>query len=363
MKPMEGNEMKKQIRSSVFETNSSSSHSVTIDQKEMVDLGIHKDVLRDGVLSVRLNDEGYGWEWKRYRSPASKIAYMLTQLSGGFLPSGISALGPDEDHSDVFREDVRSAWFLSTIEAATGCRVEITRSKRTADWGYGIDHQSVGRGIEEMRDEDDILRLVFGRDSYVETGNDNSAPPEIIGNDGTGSEQYFEPILVPSMPDGIQFRLRELDGEGWNKNFEIRTLSEGCISTPDVNWDFRSQVRDLLREGDVVIVGFAISAPYDEKAPESRFEAFARQTALERWMDLFTEAKSLRLVRHFEVDASRKPYVDKGRGPRGMLHDWDYAAQAEVTLLGCARDDTVRSLHELFERASEFPPPQRSLTP
>ncbi|NTF16974.1 hypothetical protein G6L37_00845 [Agrobacterium rubi] len=355
--------MKTQIRDSVFETNSSSSHSVTIDQTELVDLSIHKDILRDGVIRVRLDDEGYGWEWKRYRRPENKIAYMLLQFSGGHLPSGISDLDPDADHSDVFREDVRVAWFLSTIEEATGCRVEITRSERDADWGYSIDHQSVGRGIDEFESENDILRLVFGANSYIETGNDNSNPPEIIESDGNGSEQYFEPLLVSGMPDGVQFRLLELDGEGWSKNFEIRTLLEGCISTPDVNWDFRQQVRDLIREGEVVIAGFSISVPYKEDAPDSHFQAFARRTAFDKWMDLFKEAKSLRLIRDFEVSAFRKPYVERADGRfGGNIRDWDYAAQAEVELLACATDNTVESLHELFGRADEYSPSKKGLT-
>lgn len=355
--------MKTQIRNSVFETNSSSSHSVTIDRDEILDMDVHKDILRDGVIKVCLRDEGYGWEWARYRNPASKIAYMLTQLAGGYLPSGASDLEPGDDHADIFREDVRSAWFIETIEKATGCRVEITRADEDTSWGYSIDHQSVGKGVDDIEDEDAILKLVFGRNSYVETGNDNSAPPEIIGNDAGKTEQYFEPILVSSMPDGVQFRLRELDGEGWSKNMEIRTLSEGCVSTPDVNWDFRQEMRDLLRSGEVVVVGFSISVPYKESAPDSEFQAFARKTALEKWMDLFAEAKSIRLMRDFEVAAFRKPYVVKQDGYPRLLHAWDYAAQADITLLGCATDDTVDKLHDLFGRAADYAPPRKDSSP
>jgi hypothetical protein len=347
---------KMQIRDAVFETNSSSSHSVTIDREEVVDLQLQKETLRDGVIRVELHHDGYGWEWYRYYKPENKIAYMVTQFAGGHLPSGCSDLSASDDHVALFREDTRCDWFLRTIEEASGCRVEITRSSEDTDWGYGINHQSVGRDIEEISDEADILKLVFGRNSYVETGNDNDYPPEKIQTDVGAPVQYFERILVSHMPDGIQFRLRENNGEGGYKNIELRTLSDGCLSTPDVTWPFRKKLQELIAEGDVVVGGFHVWLPYHDDAPDSQVAAFARRVAYEKHIDLFRGAKNMRVVRDFEVTFDLKPYVQDDDRRRSSPGIHDFMRQAEVTLLATSRDDTVDRLIELVADAENYAP-------
>jgi hypothetical protein len=56
--------MTKQIRKRVFETNSSSSHSLTLSPGDLVAQPFSDDVLRSGVLSVellRLYRPRFGW--------------------------------------------------------------------------------------------------------------------------------------------------------------------------------------------------------------------------------------------------------------------------------------------------------------
>ncbi len=349
--------MKTQIRDRVFETNSSSSHSVTIDGAELKDFGLDKEALREGVIRVELPSAGYGWEWHRYYKPENKIAYLLLQLQGGYLSSDVTSdLRKDEDHSQHFRDDYRSSYFLSTIERATGCTVVVTRESDDTDWGYSIDHDSVGNGVEHLGDEEEILKLVFGANSFVETGNDNDSPPEKISSDDRGYVQYFEDILVGHMPDGIQFRLSEHNGEGWSKNYELRTLSEGCLSTPDVTWAFRKKMQELITDGDVVIAGFHVTLPYYTDAPDSQAAEFARKVAYEKHIDLFREAKKMRVVRDFDVTFDIKPYVQEEGRVRGRPSIYDFMRQAEVTILATSRDDTVGRLIELVGDAESYAP-------
>lgn len=357
--------MKTQIRDRVFETNSSSSHSVTIDPSELRDLGLDKATLRDGIIRVVMPSDGYGWEWKRYYKPENKIAYLLLQLQGGHLSSDVTeGVGKDEDHSQHFREDYRSSYFLSTIEKATGCTVVVTRETEENDWGYSIDHDSVGNGVEHLGDEDEILKLVFGANSYVETGNDNEYPPEKIWSDGRGYVQYFENILVEDAPAGDAFRITEHAGEGFNKNVEFGSQSGGNLRTPDIAWEFRKKMREIITNGDVVVTGFHIRFPYHEDATPSQIAAFARRTSFDSHMDYFRnvteEAGKLRFVRDFPVTFDIKPYVQDEDRPRRRAPDiYDFKRQAEVTLLAVARDDTIQRLTELVGEAENYAPPRK----
>jgi hypothetical protein len=353
--------MKTQIRDRVFETNSSSSHSVTIDGAELKDFGLDKDTIREGVIRVELPCDGYGWEWRRYYKPENKIAYLLLQLQGGCLPSDFD-LPYDEDHSETFREnDSRTDYFLRTIEEATGCRVVVTRDAEDVGYGYSIDHDSVGKGLEHLGEADEILKLVFGRDSYIETGNDNENPPERIWSDDRGEVRYFEHILVERMPDGVPFTLRQNNGADWNKNFDLRTPVHGTLTTPDVTWAFRKKVKDLIAEGDVVIAGFHVSCPYHTGAADPQAAAFARRIAHDSNIDLFRDAKSVRLVRDFQVTFDIKPYVHEDGRVRSSPSVYDFMAQAEVTIMATATDDTVDRLVELVADAGSYAPKKEPL--
>jgi hypothetical protein len=353
--------MKTQIRDRVFETNSSSSHSVTIDSSELKDFGLDREALREGVIRVVMPSEGYGWEWRRYYKPEHKIAYLLLQLQGGHLSSDVTDNQKmDDDHSEHFREDYRSEYFLRTIEEATGCRVVVTRDTEETGWGYSIDHDSVGKGVDHLGDEDEILKLVFGRNSYVETGNDNEYPPEKICSDDRGDVQYFEPILVDGMPEGNRFRLTEHDGEGWNKNIELGTPEGERLATPDVTWEFRKKIQELITQGDVVIGGFHVVLPYADDATAAQLAAFARRTAYEKHIDYFRGAENMKVLRDFEVTVNLKPYerdLERGRNHRPAGRD--YARQASVTLVAVARDATVDRLRELVADAEDYAPKKK----
>lgn len=69
---------KKLIRSGVFETNSSSSHSVSIadSTKEFVLDSLYPD--QDGVIEIY--GEDFGWEWFKHNDAQTKAAYAAQQF-------------------------------------------------------------------------------------------------------------------------------------------------------------------------------------------------------------------------------------------------------------------------------------------
>ena len=68
--------MKKQVRRSVFETNSSSSHSLTV-LKQGVTEYLHVDEISNYVI-VNLGE--FGWGYDAYKDPETKLSYLITML-------------------------------------------------------------------------------------------------------------------------------------------------------------------------------------------------------------------------------------------------------------------------------------------
>ena len=180
--------VKTYIRSEVFETNSSSSHSLTIDPSAVRDFSLMADALRAGVIEITL-DSFYGWEWRRLHKPQSKLAYLLTQAT--YCGGGVSVERAEagDDITEMLREGSSAAEaIIAAVEEATGCRVTVL-----AGSDAGIDHDSVGVGGDLWREPDNLLNFVFSKDAYVQTGNDNNKPPALIDTDlGTRSEMYPE---------------------------------------------------------------------------------------------------------------------------------------------------------------------------
>lgn len=175
--------MNLRVRNSVFETNSSSTHSVTVSQDEIVEPALSKETLRTGVIEVRPHD--FGWEWMRYFTPEEKIGYLLVQLCRN------SSLGkPDEFgcYAAVLKEENPQAKFLiETIEEETGCTVRVHYPPNSA---Y-IEGDSYGVGFEVLNSREDLARFVLSKASYVETGNDNSPCGEFIDTDLGEPVEYY----------------------------------------------------------------------------------------------------------------------------------------------------------------------------
>lgn len=161
----------KTIRNCVFETNSSSCHTVTIGQNVANDMP-------DITIECRGIGE-YGWEENRYDTPEQLLDYAMVAFA--YICSG------EEELKERMRE-------ISECFARHGVTVDWCEEESGADhiywsddghWtscteGY-IDHQSGPRENSESRyvadmvanDAEALYNFVFGGDSYVLTDNDN----------------------------------------------------------------------------------------------------------------------------------------------------------------------------------------------
>lgn len=150
--------MKTIIRKGCFETNSSSTHSITIDESSSADM-LQTVPLEDGVFRHTLCGE-YGWEQETYHDIESKIDYMA-----------IYARDWGGNRSDELKETLVRV--IKEHTAASSVEIDWADSGK---WNEGsIDHQSVEcEDYHHVFDNDETLRnFLFSRSSLFETDNDN----------------------------------------------------------------------------------------------------------------------------------------------------------------------------------------------
>lgn len=152
------------IRNSVFETNSSSSHSLVFSKKNR---GYSYDlpVDADGVLTIPFGE--FGWGPDILKTPIEKLSYLITD-NGGYCYD-------DDDKSwDDLVEEVlnnsRIQEILDIVKSHCPNIKEIVFEPASSYYPRGyIDHDSVGTS-----NETDFEDLVFNNDIIILIDNDNS---------------------------------------------------------------------------------------------------------------------------------------------------------------------------------------------
>lgn len=137
--------MKKLIRHNVWETNSSSSHSISIadDNKEFVLDYIYPD--QNGVIT--LDGGEFGWEWFKHNDALTKANYVAA--SYGLIEALKEAIIEQTGASDVIYRG---------------------SSDYDSNWSY-VDHDSYGVAPST---KEDIKKFIFNKNSWLFGGNDNS---------------------------------------------------------------------------------------------------------------------------------------------------------------------------------------------
>lgn len=132
------------IRQSVFETNSSSMHSLSIIGSDRMTNVITEDA------TVTYGE--YGWGYDTLTHPLDKISYIITQYSD------------DEE----MKETVKRAF-----KNYTGFELTIVETgDKYYSKGY-IDHESYGMICEFVKDENAIVDIVFNDKYTIVIDNDN----------------------------------------------------------------------------------------------------------------------------------------------------------------------------------------------
>lgn len=149
----------KTIRQNCFETNSSSSHSVTIANGygEIVIPHIAKfeHDYEPGVFLIKGGE--FGWENAEYNDIETKLEYAYTLATGNY----------DKNHDPETNE------YLKMLFEVLKENIEgITEFRQLEGWYY-VDHQSQDLIHEIFESKETLRDFIFNKESELTTGNDN----------------------------------------------------------------------------------------------------------------------------------------------------------------------------------------------
>jgi hypothetical protein len=208
------------IRTGVWETNSSSCHSVSIanETKEFVLDSLYPDDFR--VINIYGGE--FGWEWERYNDAETKANYAAQQFSN------------NEDILDLIKEVI--------IEQTGAVDVKFVN----LDSGY-VDHDSVG--ILDS-DKESLRQFIFNKNSWLFLGNDNSRAepnfyivPEYKSNSIVNPEFKYELII-----DGYKKTTKFLDKPTDDELLEaIEALCQDVYLSNDNKFDDDNSVFAQIR--------------------------------------------------------------------------------------------------------------------
>lgn len=225
----------KQIRHKVFETNSSSSHSLVMESKQVIPALLSKEQLREGVVSVGVDD--YGWEYRRLYKPLSKASYLLTALTESIK----------EDTASVCDDHPQAQMLVDAFANRYGVKLEFANSS-----GY-IDHQSTERGVglELFASQEKLESFLFDESQYIQLGNDNSPAPWSMPTD-KGKDELTYGHLMKRLPKGYEdIEVRIPDVVTPIKGVPV-TVFEACGKQLSMELDLnREWLKELFDKGFV----------------------------------------------------------------------------------------------------------------
>ena len=155
-----------QIRQSVFETNSSSTHAISIMAYDKDKCNFVNDVCFN-------HTQEFGWEFEHYNDVVSKAGYLWIVICTMY------SYLENEDKLIAAKD-----YILNTLRSVGITNVTFVQPDyKYSDWnkkyylcidGY-IDHCDLSGMVEEMlQDPEMLLSYLFDERSTVNTGNDNS---------------------------------------------------------------------------------------------------------------------------------------------------------------------------------------------
>lgn len=255
--------MTRQIRKNVFETNSSSSHSLTLSPGDVVAQPFAKEVLRKG--SITLHKGEFGWEWHRYYGVEGKLKYLFTQLFSDDITDFATA---EEATAALRASEPRFDQLCRVVEDHTG----VTVLAAPVSSGY-IDHDSVGVGTELFNIDETLKNFLFSEKSCIETGNDNNGPSKLISTD-RGEEHFYKEFYRDPLKSWTTLLITQ--PHRWRRSMYTPAGAEIAY---DVNAEL---YQELLAKGCVTAVRFDVKSSWSPFEHEEKAGFTMAQLANEK---------------------------------------------------------------------------------
>jgi len=162
--------MKKSIRRFVFETNSSSTHSMCVTKNNVLDQKLEY---------IKFSLGEFGWDYDNLRSVGEKASYLYTGILANNRDELIDNIKEILQKNDV-QYDFEEPEFDTYSDGS-----------RYLNNG-GIDHSDeLYDFLDICKDEDEFMRYLFSSESFVRTGNDNSGSDVDI-NVSYDHDEYYK---------------------------------------------------------------------------------------------------------------------------------------------------------------------------
>lgn len=185
---MEKKNIKKIVRALMPETNSSSSHSVTISSNICTEkYPESQNLILESTGIIRFREErDFGWEWERYNDSYTKSLYVLASIDQYHYTDKVS------DYNELIEI------FKKVICDYTGANDVIIENVPS------IDHQSYDTlDIELLKNPNDLKDFIFNPASWLFLGNDNGdVPPKFYT---VPTETYSVKVVIhfPGIGDDL----------------------------------------------------------------------------------------------------------------------------------------------------------------
>lgn len=191
------------IRQNVFETNSSSTHSMCVTNKGISEIENYIGKTMD----FELGD--YDWGWDVLYDPQEKLNYLLTALAYKKYPL---------DYYPIINKHLEKHGIHFDCPIPENPHYKHLLEQIEDTYGYGIDHESIDDSVkfaEEMLENDQrLIDYLFNTNSFVIIGNDNSEM----------AHEYFEEHITPdyAYSMGLDYR----DDQSWEESEKLQGFKD-----------------------------------------------------------------------------------------------------------------------------------------
>lgn len=186
------------VRHNVFETNSSSTHSISINS----DTELYDSIIPDKNGVITLTGGEFGWEWKKTNDAFVKANYCAVDVID------------NEDLKDMLRSVIIEHTGAKNV--VFGFKLKFIGEDYSTYDSY-IDHQSEGTSHPAFTSFENLKNFIFNPRSYLFIGNDNSEePPNFYDID---EKDFTHKVLLEGTEE--IFKIKESDINNDDKIIDV----------------------------------------------------------------------------------------------------------------------------------------------
>lgn len=166
------------IRENVFETNSSSSHSISLSDPSINNDGMMDTIPLDKNGDIVLSGGEFGWQWEKFSDALTKANYCAV-------------------YAVLYRDDLINQ-LIDVIKDQTGANnviLDISDDYNKTNWSY-IDQDSFDVAAAAFGSNDVLRRFIFNKKSILYLGNDNETAPDMFYEPKV---RYTHKVIIPDL--------------------------------------------------------------------------------------------------------------------------------------------------------------------